>query len=317
MKHVFIINPKAGKTDQTLLLPDKLAQAAQEADVAYEIIPTQYKGHATELARQYGESGEAVRLYSCGGDGTLNELFRGGYPYKNVEVACLPYGSGNDFLRSFGTQAEFLSVSDAIAGCAIEIDLIRANEGVSAAICSAGLDAAVAYHIPKYRRLPFCGGSMAYNLSIVENLCKPIGRRLHIEIDGEPMEENLLIVTVCNGVAYGGGYLASPNADLQDGKLEVLFVRKMGRLRASKALAKYKVGKHLERDEVIEELRDIMTYRRAERVDITVADGKPVIINIDGECGPAESLHAQVMPRAARFVLPAPVYARYKQPATV
>ena len=87
----------------------------------------------------------------------MNEGFTGAYPYKNAEVASVPCGSGNDFVRNFGAAEDFLSLADNIAGTAVPVDLVAANGGVSAAICSVGLDSEVAYSIPKYRRLPLCG----------------------------------------------------------------------------------------------------------------------------------------------------------------
>ena len=314
MKHVFIVNPVSGKVNAVTYYSPKIKAAAQEAGIDFEIRSTEYKGHGTELAAQYAQQGESIRFYACGGDGTLNEVLAGAYPYHNAEVACIPCGSGNDFLRSFGKAEEFLDLADNIAGVAIDIDLIAANGGVSGAICSVGIDSEIAYGIPKFRRIPLCGGNMAYNLSILERLCKPLGRHLHVEIDGQTVDDTLLIATVCNGVAYGGGFRASPNADLQDGLLEVILVKKISRLRIAGVLSKYKQGNHLYEDAVIPELQDIMTYQKAKHVVITPTDGKPAIVNIDGECAPAVGLDAEIMPGAARFVLPTKVYARVAQP---
>jgi len=77
-------------------------------------------------------------------------------------VGCLPYGSGNDFLRTYGTKEEFLDLDAQLAGGAVPIDLMRTSLGLSATICAAGLDAQVAYGIPKFRRIPLCGGEAAY-----------------------------------------------------------------------------------------------------------------------------------------------------------
>lgn len=312
MKHVFIVNPVSGKQDASAFLLPGLKRAAEEAGVDYAVELTGYAGHAKKLARGYGETGGDVRLYACGGDGTLNEVFEGAYPYKNAEVACVPCGSGNDFVRNFGASQDFLRLPDAIAGTAVPIDLIAVNGGISAAICSVGVDSEVAYRIPKYRRLPLCGGQMAYNISIVECMLRPIGKHLRVTIDGEAQEGSFLISTVCNGVAYGGGYMAAPVADLQDGTLDVILVKKISRLRIAGVLAKYKNGLHLKEGEVVPELCDIMTYHRAKSVLIEPVDAKPFITNIDGECAPAARLSAEVMPLAARFVLPAALYASFK-----
>ena len=108
MKHVFIVNPVSGKADASLYLVPRLIGAAAGAGVDYAVELTQHAGHAAEIARQYGDDGEPVRLYACGGDGTLNEVFTGAYPYKNAEVASVPCGSGNDFVRNFGAAEDFL-----------------------------------------------------------------------------------------------------------------------------------------------------------------------------------------------------------------
>lgn len=108
-------------------------------------------------------------------DGTFNEALTGAYGFAGTAVGCLPYGSGNDFLRTFGTREEFLDLDAQLAGGAVPIDLMQTNLGLSATICAAGLDAQVAYGIPKFRRIPLCGGEVSYLLSIVEQLCGHIG----------------------------------------------------------------------------------------------------------------------------------------------
>lgn len=311
MKHVFIVNPVSGKADAGLYLVPRLIEAATAAGVDYTVELTQHAGHAAELARLYSADGAPVRLYACGGDGTLNEVLLGAYQYPNAQVASVPCGSGNDYVRNFGTAEDFLDIPAQIAGSPIPVDLIRVNGGVCAAICSVGLDSEVAYRIPKYRRLPFCGGQTAYNLSIVERLLQPMGQKLRVTIDDEVIEDVFLIATVCNGASYGGGYLAAPMADLQDGVLDVILVKKIGRLRIASVISKYKNGLHYQNGRIIPEVSDVMGYRRARSVLIEPLEQSSFIANIDGECGPAPKLDAHVMPAAAQFVLPQPLYARF------
>jgi diacylglycerol kinase (ATP) len=317
VKHVFIVNPVSGKADASLYLVPKILDAVKQAGVDYAIELTTHGGHAKELAQAYAQREEPVRLYACGGDGTLNEVFEGVWrvPGSRAEVASVPCGSGNDFVRNFGEPEDFLNLSDNVAGSAIPIDLMETGRGISAAICSVGIDAEIAYGIPKFRRIPLCGGTMAYNLSIVQRLCSHMGRRLRIELDGKVFEDEYLIATVCNGSSYGGGYKAAPTADLQDGSLEVVLVGTMGRLRLAKILGQYKVGKHISEGEVVQSMRDVMQYHHAHEVHIVPTDGKPAIVNIDGECGPALDLYARVLPLAARFVLPASIYANFESHA--
>ena len=110
MKHVFIINPVSGKKNVSVALRAQIRQAAQQRGLETEVINSKYKGHCTELARQWvqwaEEHSEIVRLYSCGGDGTLNEVLMGAKGCPLIEVACVPCGSGNDFIRNYGSNED-------------------------------------------------------------------------------------------------------------------------------------------------------------------------------------------------------------------
>ena len=105
MEHIFIVNPISGKADASLFLVPQLIEAAKRADVPYKILLTERPRHAVELAQQAAANG-AVRCYACGGDGTLNEVFEGVWRAGNpqAEVASVPCGSGNDFIRNVSGQ---------------------------------------------------------------------------------------------------------------------------------------------------------------------------------------------------------------------
>ena len=306
LKHIFIVNPISGKADAGLYLVPDLIEAAKRNEIDYEILVTEYPGHAKELAMDFAERLDAVRIYACGGDGTLNEVTEGVWLSKNphAEIACVPCGSGNDFIRNFGTQSDFLNLDALIRGHAVVIDLMRTHRGVSAAICSVGIDADIAYGIPRFRRVPLCGGRMAYNLSILQRLCGKMGRRMLVDLDGRRMEETLLIATVCNGSYYGGGFCAAPQADLHDGLLDVILVKKISRVHLAGVLAKYKKGEHIDGTEVAAPYRSIMQHYRARHVRIQPCDGKSAIVNADGECRREKMLDVQALERAAAFVLP-------------
>lgn len=306
MEHIFIINPVAGRTNAAGELEPRIRQACRELDVSARVEVTQAAGDAAATAREMAARGRPVRLYACGGDGTLNEVLQGAASHPWVEVACLPLGSGNDFVRNFPrTMDQFLDVKAQIRGRARAMDVIRTDRGYCAAICSAGLDAQVAYGIPKFRRLPLCGGTMAYKLSILQQVMGPLGRRLVLEIDGKRIKQECLMAAVCNGSTYGGGFYAAPQASLTDGLLDVVVVRRIGRLRIARVLGLYKEGKHVRNGQIIPELRDVIWTVRARRVAIHPADGGNIVVNRDGECAPLPGLEAQVVPGAVRFVLPA------------
>ena len=300
MKYHFIINPVAGKQDACKELVPAIRQASKACGIAKEDLYIQLTNRpshahylAIEAAKAAEEAGEELFLYAAGGDGTFNEVLTGAMPYKNVAVGLLPYGSGNDFLRSFGVREEFCDLEDQLRGGVKEIDMIQTQRGFAAAICSAGLDAKVAYGIPKFRRIPFCGGEMAYKLSIIQVLMGKKSTNLHINIDGKEFDRDCLLVAVCNGHSYGGGFLAAPESRLDDGILDVMIVKSIPLLKIAKVLPIYQAGKHFKDGKIVPELQDIIEYFPARSVKISPVDSKQyMIVNVDGECGPDKVLSA-------------------------
>lgn len=319
MRYLFLLNPTAGKQDCTDRLIPQIQAAAARAGLAendWSIRVTEYAGHARELAhaaaQQAEQTGEPLRIYTAGGDGTLIEALTGVQSFPCAAVGCLPFGSGNDFLRTYGTKEEFLDLDAQLAGGEAVIDMMQTNLGLSATICAAGLDAQVAYGIPKFRRIPLCGGEVSYLLSIVEQLCGRIGRRVTFAIDDEELTVDCLMCAICNGRAYGGGFLAAPEADPADGWLDVFIVRRVGRLTIAKLLGMYKSGRHFVNGQLTEEAKPYFLYRRARRVALRPADDRgSIVATADGECAPCDAVEAVLRPLSGRILLPAPAYERF------
>ena len=329
MRTLFLLNPAAGKQDCTAQLIPQIEAAARRAGLAPEEVTihvTEYAGHARKLARaaaqQAAAEGVPLRIYTAGGDGTFMEAMTGVQGIPGAAVGCLPYGSGNDFLRTYGTKEEFLDLDAQLAGGPVAIDLMQTSLGLSATICAAGLDAQVAYGIPKFRRIPLCGGEAAYALSIVEQLCGHIGRRVEYTIDGETLTVDCLMCAVCNGRTYGGGFCAAPEAQPDDGWLDVYIIRKVSRLTIAKLLGMYKNGGHFRNGQLVRAAEPYFIYRRAKQVSLRAVDGRgPIVATADGECVPKEQITVQVQPLAGRILLPKPAFERFaaqrsKQSAT-
>ena len=319
MRYLFLLNPAAGKQDCTVQLIPQIRAAAARAGWSaadYTIHTTEYAGHARELARaaaqEAAQAGDSLRIWTAGGDGTFNEALTGAQGCSLAAVGCLPFGSGNDFLRTYGTREEFNDLDAQLAGSEVDIDLMQTDLGLSATICAAGLDAQVAYGIPQFRRIPFCGGEMAYALSIVKQLCGHIGRNVTFTIDGEELTVDCLMCAVCNGRTYGGGFYAAPEAQPDDGWLDVYIIRKVSRVTIAKLLGMYKSGKHFQNGQLVRAAEPYFIYRRAKQVSLRAADGRgPIVATADGECAPKEQITVQVQPLAGRILLPKPAFERF------
>lgn len=309
MRHVFILNPVAGKNQTALTLRGKIdAYFAAHPDMNYRIYLTDGVGSATDIARRECEKDGAVRLYACGGDGTLQETANG-IPVgrEDVELTVVPCGSGNDYVRIFGGSDAFLNLTDLIEGSAVPVDAIDCGDCLSLNIASIGLDASVGQKMQKYKTLPGVSGSMAYNIAVVDVICHPIGVEMEIEIESEEgtitRNGRYLMTLAANGRYYGGGYQGAPKAVENDGLLDFVLVKKISRLQIPFILGKYKAGQH-EGVACIESIRGTAMRVKA---------AKSMVCNIDGECFDTNEISFHIIPDAFRFVLPASVFRKRKK----
>ena len=105
MKHLFIINPAAGSHNQTESYRKKIAEACEGLEYSIEVSGA--PGQCRKIANRAAKSGEEYRIYSCGGDGTMNEIIGGVAGYDNVAVTMFAGGSGNDLSAFLTSQRLF------------------------------------------------------------------------------------------------------------------------------------------------------------------------------------------------------------------
>ena len=99
-----------------------------------------------------------MRIYACGGDGTLNEIASGAAGFPNAAVTAFSGGSGNDFVKIFSEPAAFSNLARLLDAEETAFDLIACNEDLALNICSVGLDARIGTDVARYKRLPFLHG---------------------------------------------------------------------------------------------------------------------------------------------------------------
>ena len=293
MKHLFIINPAAGSRDRTADYTAEIQRLCAGLD--YEIAVSQAPGECRRLARQAARRGEEIRIYACGGDGTLNEVASGAAGFPNAAVTAYSGGSGNDFVKLFSDPAAFSDLSRLLDAEEVPFDMILCNDDLALNICSVGLDARIGTDVARYKRIPFIHGFNAYALSTLINLFRGISEHYVVEIDGERIDGEQTFVCVCNGRFYGGGFNPVPEADPTDGKLDVLLVKKVRLWQVPGIIGKYKNGRW-------RELPDYVRYFRTNRVRI-LCDG-PTPINLDGELRVAQAVTMEVAREKINFFYP-------------
>ena len=275
VKHVFIINPSAGKKRSTRALVDSI----QALDVPYEIAFTEKTGDARRIARAAAEGGGAVRIYACGGDGTLNEAVNGAAGYENAAVTNVPTGTGNDFLKIFGREnkARFTDLKALSEGPQAAMDLIDCNGTLGIDIVCVGLDSRIAVDKDRYNALPLVTGMGAYILALLTNVIfKSIAQPTAVDCGDLHFDGETTIVCVCSGRYYGGGFMPVGDNMPDDGVLETLVIPKVSRATFFRLVGKYAQGKYRDYPELILHRRGDGATVRGERELVAVVDGEPV-----------------------------------------
>lgn len=296
MKHLFIVNPKAGGKDKSIAVTRAVREAFQNRDEEYEMYVTQGPMDAVRKIQREAANGEHLRVYACGGDGTFNECVCGAALLENVAVAPFPTGTGNDFCRMFGEEKDlFRDLNALLDGSEHPIDLIDCNGRWSANICSVGIDARIGTEVHKYSSLPVIGGAGGYVVSAVVNVFKGINRPMRVITRGYISEGPHALVCACNGRFYGGGFNPSPDARPDDGVLDIFIVPDVKLFTLACYIGKYASGK-------ADRYPKVITHLKGDSLHIDFEEEN--VINIDGEAMYAKSVDMKLVPRALLLIVP-------------
>lgn len=278
MQHIFIINPHAGKKDQTGRIYE-MADRLRQHGLTCQCLLTQRSGGAEEIARRLVSSGEEVRLYACGGDGTLNEVVNGAAGFDNAAVTCIPIGTGNDFLKNFGPDAaKFTDAENLWDGEVHPLDLIDCNGRQCLTIACSGIDARVAESVHELGDSPLLSGRGSYLAAVAVNfLFRGIGQHWTVTLDDEVIEDDFALVSMCNGRYYGGGSMPVPEARMDDGVLETILVKNVPKRTFARLFPAYSAGEYWK----FPHIARMVTSRQ---VVITASPGEADIVTcLDGE----------------------------------
>ena len=295
MKHVFIVNPTAGKGNGVEYIP-LIDSYFKENPGDYVIEITEREKHATEIASKY-HAEDDVTVYSVGGDGTAKEVLDGLNP--GVTLCVVPGGTGNDFYKSVDRtklpKREILK--GLIEGEEIKIDYALMNgTGKFMNICSFGLDADINVYacdyVKKELNIP---GNLVYAYSAFKVGLKPKVIQMEMELDGQKIERGIILAGLCNGGYYGGMFHPVTDYRLNDGYLDICVVNgPLKLLRLIHLIAKYSSGRHIGEPEI-----EIFRARH-----ISLKFDREVYMQIDGENVPVREAEFEVIPQGLTVKVP-------------
>ena len=297
-----ITNTDAGTADEETL--DR-ALASLFDEVSIEVTATSNPG---ELDGVLHRAGSRV-IVVAGGDGSLHAVVAALHRRHDLSKAVLgllPLGTGNDFARAMGIPLDTEKAARVLVdGQVRPVDLVvdeLGNVVVNNVHVGAGAQASRRGQRWKERLGKIGYGRMnlgraGYPIGALLAAVRPPYLRLRVEVDGDvvvDLDQPVLMVAIGNGPTVGGGAQLAPEADPQDGKVDVMISRAIGPLARLAYAAHLTRGRHHERDDVI--------YVRGERVSIS---GDEFYCAADGEIsGPERNRTWHVEPGAYSMVLP-------------
>ncbi len=301
-KHIFVVNPIAGKGKQALLVTEQIERFRRSYDI--EVYFTKRKGDASEFIRSRLESGssdEMYRFYICGGDGSLNEAVNGVMRSgrDNYALCVYPAGSGNDFVKAVGGAERYSDVGRLLEGSVERIDVIKAGTYYAANAVHFGFDSCVAKVMNSVRDKKLIGGKHSYTTGVACAFLTAMRSECTLIADGEVLNYgDFLLCTIANGKYVGGRYKCAPYSEYDDGLLEVCLVKPVSRVRFLKLMGYYERGEHIDS----ELFRDIIVYRRAKKLELSAATG--FCYSLDGELINESNVNIEVLHKALNFIMP-------------
>ena len=300
MRHIFVINPYAGKGKWLDGLLADINAATAEAGITPEIYKEPCRDGMMQFMRDAAASGEPVRIYACGGDGTIFCAVNATYGHKNVQIAAVPCGSGNDFVKLFGEKEALRDIRRHINGTPHWIDAIECGEDVSVNIVSMGFDAEVNAMQAKTKKIPLVGGPAGYNLALLACLPKKFFSKFTVQIDDEPSKASEFAFAIGgNSRWYGGGFKACPKALPDDGLMDCITVEKeLSKLKMVTLISIFQKGEHLDDPR----WQSFTTFKRGKVM--RVHSDTPAAVNIDGEIRMATDVTFELKEKAVCYVVP-------------
>jgi YegS/Rv2252/BmrU family lipid kinase len=286
-----IVNPSAGGGRAARALPAVEARL-RVLGLSVEVDATRDMEHARALAGAAAGRGRVVVTLS--GDGMVGTVAEALRDVPGALLGVLPGGRGNDFARVMGIPLDAEAACDVIAhGVPRAIDLGCAADHAFIGIASLGFDSEanrIANEAPA--RL----GPLVYLYGALRALATWKPAAFTVDVDGERVRFSGWSVAVANSKAYGGGMFVAPDAELDDGALDVVLTERTSKARFLRILPKVFKGAHVHEPSV-RVLRGTEVHVESDRPFLVYADGDPV-----GEL----PMSFRALPGAVRVLVPRP-----------
>jgi YegS/Rv2252/BmrU family lipid kinase len=287
---VLIVNPSAGGGRAARALGG-IETRLRELGVAVHTQSTRDLNHARELAAEAAGSGRAT--VTLGGDGLAGAVAGVIREHPGAVMGVLPGGRGNDFARANGIPMDPQLACEVIAhGRERLVDVGDVDGRTFIGIASLGFDSHANHHA---NQAPARLGRGVYFYGALRTIATFRHATFTVTIDGTAETFTGWSVAAANGPSYGGGMLLAPDADLHDGRLDIVLIRATSRQRFLRTLPTVFKGEHIHHPMV-----DVVRAR-----ELRVATERPFTVYADGDPIAVTPCTVRAIPDAVRVLLPA------------
>lgn len=266
-KILAIINPKSG-TRSKEDIPSVIHEVLDELPFQVEIKFTEYAGHGSSLAQQAVKE-KIDYVISVGGDGTCNEIAKE-LIHTDTALAIVPIGSGNGLARHLGIP---LDIRKALKLLTLEnvvcLDYGKANDEVFFCTCGVGFDALVSLKFSEDKHR----GGLTYIRKVITEYLRYKYETYELVSDNGTLKEKAFLIACGNASQYGNNAYIAPQANMQDGLMDITIVRPFSPLEAAPLTLQL----------FTRQLNKNSNIRTFEKKEITIIRKKPGIMHIDGE----------------------------------
>jgi YegS/Rv2252/BmrU family lipid kinase len=215
----FIVNPISGGRKKASL-PALIAAHLDHNRFDYEIIETEFKGHAVTIAEKAVAQGIDI-VCAVGGDGSVHEV---GTTLigSQTQLAIIPLGSGNGLARHMKIPLKIKEAIECInSGNRIEMDTLKVNNKPILGFGGYGFDALIAKKFEGSRKRGF----ISYIKLVLKEVFKYNPINVSIDANGQVRKLPVFLCTIANTSEFGNGFIVSPKSDATDGKFEVVILK--------------------------------------------------------------------------------------------
>jgi len=286
-----LVNPKAGG-GRAGPAAREAAELLRNKGLDFVLRESKSAENLTELAAQAARS-DCDRVIVVGGDGTWHYALNG-LAYTDKPVALIPCGRGNDFRRNINLPEKVTqAVEVALHGRIKELDLVWTGLRHYIGVGGVGFDSEVTECANT--QVPIFTGTLAYTVAVFYKLFAFKPKKLTIIHDHGVYENKVMFAVFGNSKSYGGGMMITPEAEMDDGLIDVLIVEEIGVPSLLATLPKVFSGRHLSHPAV--------TTFRTTRAEISSPD--KMDLYGDGEYIQPVPATLEIRPKALKVLVPA------------